>query len=103
MRHWLAKIRNAAAAAVIIIAALGILALSPWWLLILLLAGLAAWLAGTRPGRQAWSVARVGVATIPQRLPSSSVVVFGIAGVVGVLVALLAMGVISSRRRTQAA
>ena len=45
----------------------------------------------TRIGRQAWSVTKVGIATIPQRLGSSSVVVVGIAGVVGVLVALLAM------------
>jgi putative ABC transport system permease protein len=45
----------------------------------------------TRAGRQALSIARVGIATIGQRLGSSSVVVVGIAGVVGVLVALLAM------------
>ena len=37
-------------------------------------------------------VARVGIATLPQRLGASAVVVVGIAGVVGVLVALLAMG-----------
>jgi putative ABC transport system permease protein len=35
---------------------------------------------------------RIGIATLPQRLGSSTVVVIGIAGVVGVLVALLAMG-----------
>jgi putative ABC transport system permease protein len=52
---------------------------------------LAAWLALTRTGRQAWSATAVGISTIPQRLGSSSVVVIGIAGVVGVLVALLAM------------
>jgi putative ABC transport system permease protein len=34
----------------------------------------------------------VGIATLPQRLAASAVVVVGIAGVVGVLVALLAMG-----------
>lgn len=38
------------------------------------------------------SVARVGIATIPKRLGASAVVVVGIAGVVGVLVGLLAMG-----------
>lgn len=43
-------------------------------------------------GRQIGSVARVGIATIPQRLGASAVVVVGIAGVVGVLVGLLAMG-----------
>lgn len=42
---------------------------------------------------QAWSVSYVGMATIPQRLGPCAVVVVGIAGVVGVLVALLAMGV----------
>jgi putative ABC transport system permease protein len=42
---------------------------------------------------QIWSVTKVGIATIPQRLGSASVVVIGIAGVVGVLVAVLAMGV----------
>lgn len=42
--------------------------------------------------QQIGSVARVGIATIPQRLGASAVVVVGIAGVVGVLVGLLAMG-----------
>jgi putative ABC transport system permease protein len=50
------------------------------------------WLLATRTGRQAWSVTQVGILTIPQRLGSSLVVVVGIAGVVGVLVAVLAMG-----------
>jgi putative ABC transport system permease protein len=64
----------------------------PWWLLLALLLVLAAWMSLTRLGQQTLSVAQVGIATIPQRLGSSSVVVVGIAGVVGVLVALLAMG-----------
>lgn len=55
------------------------------------IAALGAWLALTRTGHQAWSATRVGIATIPQRLGSSSVVVVGIAGVVGVLIAMLAM------------
>jgi putative ABC transport system permease protein len=59
--------------------------------LILLLA-LVLWLLLTRAGRQALSVTQVGILTIPQRLASSLVVVVGIAGVVGVLVAVLAMG-----------
>jgi putative ABC transport system permease protein len=46
----------------------------------------------TSIGRQIGSAARVGIATIPQRLGASAVVVVGIAGVVGVLVGLLAMG-----------
>ena len=45
----------------------------------------------TRRGRQAASVANVGISTLRQRLGSSAVIVVGIAGVVGVLVALLAM------------
>lgn len=64
---------------------------SPWWLLLALLAIVAALLGLTRGGRQMLSVTRIGVATIPQRLGASSVVVVGIAGVVAVLVALLAM------------
>lgn len=59
---------------------------------LLLLIGLVLWLLLTRSGRQAWSVTQVGILTIPQRLASSLVVVVGIAGVVGVLVAVLAMG-----------
>jgi putative ABC transport system permease protein len=63
------------------------------WPLVLLLAVLAAlWMGLTRRGRQAASVTAVGVSTLRQRLGSSAVIVIGIAGVVGVLVALLAMG-----------
>jgi putative ABC transport system permease protein len=49
------------------------------------------WLVLTRRGRQACSVAAVGLSTLRQRLGASVVIVVGIAGVVGVLVALLAM------------
>ena len=49
------------------------------------------WMFLTRRGAQARSVTGVGVSTLPQRLGSSAVIVVGIAGVVGVLVALLAM------------
>lgn len=52
---------------------------------------LALWLLLTRRGGQARSVAGVGISTLPQRLGSSAVIVIGIAGVVGVLVSLLAM------------
>jgi putative ABC transport system permease protein len=68
-----------------------VLTQSPWWLVLALVLLSALWMALTRVGQQAWSVTRVGIATIPQRLGSSSVVVVGIAGVVGVLVALLSM------------
>ncbi|THD06899.1 ABC transporter permease [Rhodanobacter lindaniclasticus] len=74
-----------------------ILALLVWirlpWIGVVALALLfALWLALSRSGRQAASVTVVGVSTIRQRAGSSSVIVIGIAGVVAVLVALLAMG-----------
>ncbi len=70
---------------------MALLLLSPWWLLLGVLAVLVALLAFTHAGRQVLSVIRIGIATIPQRLGATSVVVVGIAGVVAVLVALLAM------------
>ena len=51
-----------------------------------------AWLALTRAGRLALAAARIGIAGLPQRWGASMVIVIGIAGVVGVLVAMLAMG-----------
>lgn len=64
----------------------------PWTVVLALVAVFALWMVLTRRGRQAASVTAVGVSTLRQRLGSSSVVIIGIAGVVGVLVALLAMG-----------
>ena len=66
--------------------------LLPWFGVLGLAAVFAAWLLLSRTGRQASSVTAVGVSTLRQRIGSSSVIVIGIAGVVGVLVALLAMG-----------
>jgi len=63
----------------------------PWPGAVLLVVLLVLWLVLTRRGRQAASVANVGISTLRQRLGSSAVIVVGIAGVVGVLVALLAM------------
>lgn len=63
----------------------------PWPGALMLVLLLAAWLVATRRGRQARSVAHVGISTLRQRLGASAVIVVGIAGVVGVLVALLAM------------
>lgn len=71
--------------------AIALLVVLPWWSAPIIVVLLAAWFLFTRPGRQAWSVTQVGMSTVPQRLGASSVVVIGIAGVVGVLVALLAM------------
>jgi len=80
--------------ATVICIAIGVyvLALLSWYVLLALVVLLALWMALTRRGKQTWSVTKVGIATIPQRLGSASVIVVGIAGVVGVLVALLAMG-----------
>ncbi|HZO22484.1 MAG TPA: ABC transporter permease [Steroidobacteraceae bacterium] len=75
-----------------IVVPIAVLTVLPWWLLAIFVVLLGCWMAFTRTGTQTWSVTQVGIATIPQRLGSSAVVVVGIAGVVGVLVALLAMG-----------
>ena len=63
----------------------------PWPAALALAVLLAAWLLLTRRGRQALSVAGVGISTLTQRLGASAVIVVGIAGVVAVLVALLSM------------
>ncbi|MDH0868395.1 FtsX-like permease family protein [Mitsuaria sp. GD03876] len=63
----------------------------PWFGALGLAVLLALWMFLSRRGAQARSVTSVGVSTLPQRLGSSAVIVVGIAGVVGVLVALLAM------------
>jgi len=74
-----------------LVAALAAWVMLPWPGAIVLAVLLAAWLVLTRRGHQAASVASVGISTLRQRLGSSAVIVVGIAGVVGVLVALLAM------------
>lgn len=58
---------------------------------ILLVAVFVLWMIFTRRGRQSASITLLGISTLKQRLGSSAVVVIGIAGVVGVLVAILAM------------
>src|SRR3546814_936327 len=63
----------------------------PWPFLLGLAVLLGLWMVITRRGRQARSVTGIGVSTLPGRLGASSVVVIGIAGVVAVLVAMLAM------------
>lgn len=63
----------------------------PWQGALALVVLLALWLVLARSGAQARSVAAVGISTLSQRMGSSAVIVVGIAGVVGVLVALLAM------------
>jgi len=63
----------------------------PWYGALALAVLIAAWMLFFRRGRQAGSVASVGISTLNQRLGASAVIVVGIAGVVAVLVALLAM------------
>lgn len=63
----------------------------PWPALLIAAVLFVLWMALTRRGRQTGSVTQVGVSTIRQRIGSSSVIVVGIAGVVAVLVAMLAM------------
>jgi putative ABC transport system permease protein len=77
---------------VILVAALFVWVQLPWYAVLVLAVLFAVWMVLSRRGRQAASVTSVGISTLKQRLGSSSVVVIGIAGVVGVLVALLAMG-----------
>jgi putative ABC transport system permease protein len=63
----------------------------PWQGALAALALFLAWMFLFRSGMQTRSVASVGISTLTQRLGASAVIVVGIAGVVGVLVALLAM------------
>ncbi|MDE2347929.1 MAG: ABC transporter permease [Gammaproteobacteria bacterium] len=73
-------------------AALAVWIATPWVGAFGALVLLGAWMLLTRRGRQAASVTAIGLGTLRDRLGSAAVVVVGIAGVVGVLVALLAMG-----------
>ena len=77
--------------AIVVVAGVAAWITLPWQALPAVALLLAAWMLATRSGRQAGSVTHVGISTLPQRIGASSVVVIGIAGVVGVLVALLAM------------
>jgi putative ABC transport system permease protein len=64
----------------------------PWWGVLTLVALIALWLIATRGGALALAATRIGIAGLPQRWGASLVVIVGIAGVVAVLVAMLAMG-----------
>jgi putative ABC transport system permease protein len=76
---------------VALIAALAAWVILPGYAVLGLALGLALWLMLTRSGRVTLAAAQMGVASLPQRWGASAVIVVGIAGVVGVLVALLAM------------
>jgi len=64
----------------------------PWFAVLGIAIAIALWLLTTRSGRLAREATKLGIAGLPQRWGASSVIVIGIAGVVGVLVAMLAMG-----------
>ncbi|MEO8741996.1 MAG: ABC transporter permease [Lysobacteraceae bacterium] len=64
----------------------------PWYAVVAIAIALALWLTITRSGRLSLAATSIGIASLPQRWGASSVIVIGIAGVVGVLVAMLAMG-----------
>jgi putative ABC transport system permease protein len=88
MPNWIANLLSILA----LIAGLVLWILLPWYAVLAVAALLGLWLALTRSGRLALAAARIGIASLPQRWGASSVIIIGIAGVVGVLVAMLAMG-----------
>jgi len=88
IRKWLGNL------GVVVALALGLAAwiFLPWQGVLAAIVLLVLWLLLTRSGRLALAAAQIGIAGLPQRWGASSVIVIGIAGVVGVLVAMLAMG-----------
>ena len=90
MKKMKGFLRGLGMALVVVLGVAAWLAL-PWMALLGLVVVFAAWLLLSRRGRQAGSVTQVGLSTLRQRIGASSVVVIGIAGVVAVLVAMLAM------------
>ena len=88
MPNWVANIISVVGLAVFLVVWINL----PWFLVLGLAVLLALWLLLTRGGRLALAAARIGISSLPQRWGASSVIVVGIAGVVGVLVAMLAMG-----------
>jgi putative ABC transport system permease protein len=78
--------------ALALIAGLALWIALPWPAVLAVAVLLVMWLLLTRSGRLALAAAQIGIASLPQRWGASSVIVVGIAGVVGVLVAMLAMG-----------
>ena len=88
MPNWIANIISVVVLAICLVAWINL----PWFLVLGLAVLLVLWLLLTRSGRLALAAARIGISSLPQRWGASSVIVVGIAGVVGVLVAMLAMG-----------
>ena len=87
-RPWLWNLLSIVA----LIIGLVVWVLLPWYGVLAIAVAIALWLVLTRSGRLGLAAARIGISSLPQRWGASSVIVVGIAGVVGVLVAMLAMG-----------
>ncbi len=85
-----------------VVAALALWIALPWFVILALAALAAAWLVLSRAGRRSLAITRVGISTLGARVGATAVIVVGIAGVVGVLVALLAMseGLSATLRQT---
>ncbi|MDO5505926.1 MAG: ABC transporter permease, partial [Pseudoxanthomonas suwonensis] len=77
--------------ALALLAGLALWIVLPWPGVLLLTLAAAAWLRLSAQGRLALAAAGVGISSLPQRWGAASVIVIGIAGVVAVLVAMLAM------------
>ncbi|WP_368565107.1 ABC transporter permease [Pseudoxanthomonas sp. UTMC 1351] len=88
MPNWITNLISV----VLLIVGLVAWILAPWYVIAGAAVLLVLWLVLTRSGRLALAAARIGISSLPQRWGASSVIVVGIAGVVGVLVAMLAMG-----------
>lgn len=88
IKHWLGNI------GITLLLGAGLVAWIwlPWYGLLAAAALLTLWLFLSRRGRQTLAMTGIGISSLPRRWGASSVVVIGIAGVVGVLVAMLAMG-----------
>ena len=75
-----------------LVAMLAVWIMLPWYAVLGIAVAIALWLFLTRSGRLAREAAKIGIAGLPQRWGASMVIVVGIAGVVAVLTAMLAMG-----------
>ena len=87
-KQWLGNLISIVA----LVVGLGVWIVLPWFAVLGIAVALMLWLFLTRSGRLSLEAAKIGIASLPQRWGASSVIVVGIAGVVGVLVAMLAMG-----------
>ncbi len=88
MPNWLANLISI----VLLIIGLVVWIILPWYAVVAVAIAMALWLLLARSGRLSLAATGIGIASLPQRWGASSVIVVGIAGVVGVLVAMLAMG-----------